>query len=561
MYPSPDKLKQLFHVLNVRDRRIFSVCVAVFLLSFVGIIIGGYYGLTTEAPRSGGTYVEAIVGRPRLINPIYAESNTVDRDLSQLMYAGLVSVGDAEIVPDLAKDWSISDDQKTYTFTLRENLTWPDGEPFTAQDVAFTIEMIQNKEYKSPLFSSFNGVEVVVLGDYAIEFTLPNPHTPFLESMAVGILPEHIWSFITPESVSLTDFNIQPLGMGAYQFKQLTKTKFGTIHQYTLERNESYHRGKPYIKEISFTFFSTQEEAIEAFERGEVDGISFVSPSKIDSIKRKDVIVNSLELPQYTALFFNMSSDTAIKETSVRKALAYAIQKEMIVNEALNGKGQVVHGPVLPGYPGYHPNIEKFNYDANRAKEILDAAGWKEGPDSMRYNNDNKILEVTITTADTPELTQTAERIASFWQDIGVKTNIQIHDSATLQSDSIRRRNFEILLFGEIIGFDPDPYPFWHSSQISASGFNLSNFKNTEADSVLTEARKTADPEVKAQKYIHFQNILVAELPAIFLYTPYYSYPVSKDVTVVAPKHIIQPAHRFATINKWYRKTKRVLKR
>lgn len=557
---SGDWVKQLLHIMPTRDKRLFGGCIAVFLLSCLGVVIGGYHALTTEVPRSGGTYTEAVVGRPRLINPIYAEQNTVDRDLSELMYAGLVSVGDAEIVPDLAREWSISEDQKTYTFYLRDGITWPDDQPFTANDVAFTIETIKDKAYQSPLYSSFNTVEIVVLDDHTIEFTLPEPYTPFLESMTVGMLPEHIWSNITPESVGLTDFNIQPLGLGAYQFKQLTKTKYGTVHQYTMERNNEYHRGKPHIKEITFVFFDTFDDARDAFERGEVDGMNFVSPSQSTDVKRKDSIAHELELPQYTALFFNMSSSSPITNSSVRKALAYAIQKDLIIDAVLNGKGQVVHGPVLPGYPGYNPNIEQYAYDPNHAKELLDTAGWTEGSDFMRHDADGNNLTITITTANTPELIQVAERIASFWQTIGVQTTIDAQDISTLQTESIRGRTYDVLLFGEIIGFDPDPYPFWHSSQISASGFNLSNFKNADADTVLTEARKTADQDIKAQKYIHFQNILVAEMPAIFLYTPHYTYPVSKHITVVAPQHIIHPAHRFATIHEWYIKTKRVFK-
>jgi peptide/nickel transport system substrate-binding protein len=129
-----------------------------------------------------------------------------------------------------------------------------------------------------------------------------------------------------------------------------------------------------------------------------------------------------------------------------------------------------------------------------------------------------------------------------------------------IQNEYISPRNFDILLFGEIVGFDPDPYPFWHSSQISTTGLNLSNFKHAEADQVLREARETADIKKKTEKYIHFQNILVAEIPAIFLYNPNYLYPVDKKIKGIDQTSIINPTDRLTNVHKWYIKTKRSFK-
>jgi len=214
----------------------------------------------------------------------------------------------------------------------------------------------------------------------------------------------------------------------------------------------------------------------------------------------------------------------------------------------------------LPGFPGYNKDIEKFPFDPQQAGQILDKANWILADDNLRKNKNDEVLSLTLTTANTPELTKAAQIIQKSWQDIGVQVELKIVDTAAIQGSIISPRKFDVLLFGEIVGLDPDPYPFWHSSQISTQGLNLSNFKNKGADQVLEQARETPDLNKKAEKYIHFQNILVAEIPAIFLYNPNYLYPISSKIKGLNQNLIINPSDRFARVQKWYIKTKRVLK-
>ena len=561
----------------------------IFLFSFVLFAASLFLTVTKPVPGEGGRYIEGIVGYPRLINPIYIDKNPVDRDLTKLLYAGLVKYDGEKIIPDLAERWDISDDQKTYTFYLRQNITWPDGEKFTSNDVKFTFDLIQNKDYKSPLITSFNNIKIETPDEYTVKFTLPKPLTPFLESLQVGILPAHIWSKVTPESIILTDFNIKPIGLGPYVFKDLTKDKFGKIHSYTVVRNKKYHLGKPKIDKITLKFYPDFESALQDLKIGSIDGLNMLPIQYRDDINDREINIHRLQLPQYTAVFFNLTSDSPVKNKEVRKALAYATDKEKILKEAIAGNGSIIHGPILPNYPGFNPNIEKFEFNLQKAEEILEEDGWKfrqnqhndkdenkekdisddkkekmddkeDTPPKYRTNKNGDILEITITTADVPELSNTAKLLKDNWEKIGVKVNTNIVDINTLQTKYISKRNYEILIFGEIIGVDPDPYPFWHSSQISSTGLNLSNFKNKEADKVLEDARKTADLKAKNDKYIHFQNILVMDIPAIFLYNPNYLYPVNKKIKLYPQKRIITPSDRFANIEKWYINVKRVLK-
>jgi len=554
------KLKHLPKILPAQELKIFNGLLAVFILSTLGLLAGIFLITTIAVPQAGATYTEGVVGRPRLINPLYSDNNAADRDLVKLIYAGLVKFDGENIIPDLADKWEISSDQKTYTFFLKPNITWPDGESFDSADVVFTLETIQNPRYQSPLLTSFNGIKVEAIDNTAVKFTLPKALTPFLESLSVGILPEHIWSNIPVEAISLTDFNIQPLGLGPYKFKKLVKNKFGTIHSYFLERNKNYHFGEPYIKTLAFRFYDTVNESLAGLQRNEVEGINFLPQRLLGDFNPKSASIHAFRLPQYTAVFFNTTASSRVADITIRRALSLAVDKEKILQEAVSGEGSLIDGPILPGFPGYHANIEKFPFDPARATQILDEAGWLAADNNLRKNEDDEVLSLTLTTANTPELTKAAEIIQQSWQNIGIQVELKIVDTAAIQGSIISPRKFDVLLFGEIVGLDPDPYPFWHSSQISAQGLNLSNFKHQEADQVLEEARETPDLNKKAEKYIHFQNILVAEIPAIFLYNPNYLYPVGDKIKGLDQTLIINPADRFANVHQWYIKTKRVLK-
>lgn len=615
--PSWRQYKYILRFLGPAEKKIINICsLIIFLagLSWLAIAIFAHLG---TAPKSGGEYVEAMVGQPKLVNPLFSTVNDVDMDLVAFVYSGLFHYNeDQKFVPDLAHSWKLSDDKKIYEISLRQDVKWSDGEPFTADDVIFTFEAIQNPEIGSPLFPTFQGIKVEKDNDYTVRFMLKEPFAPFLESLTVGIMPEHIWSNITPGNVKLAKNNLQPIGTGPFVFSKLVKDDFGNIQNYVLERNNNYYGVLPYLQTLTFKFFNDYTQASDAIRSQNALAISFIPRNLRDKISKNNFNIYNFQMPQYTALFFNQVQKPILKNNDLRSALAKAINKQVILQTALTNEGEIVDAPILPGATGYYPEVAKIGYNLEEASTLLDktwnriqpeeyfklekenimkerelefkeiiknasttpetasssySALEKEIEDSIRagmsmeqtyyrQNKDKNFLRLEITTVDNDEYARVADAVAKMWRAIGIQTNVLQVSSRQITREVLRGRNYEILLYGEVVGNDPDLFPFWHSSQTEFPGLNLSMFASREADKILEDARSATDEKARGELYKKFQNILAKEIPAIFLYSPAHSYVADKSLKGIVLNRISTPPDRYNGLANWYLKTKWVWK-
>jgi len=608
--PSLKQLKYLPTVLEPQQRRLAGGLLILAAAALIFIAANFYYRNFLPTPTVGGDYTEGLIGAPRYINPLLSQTNDVDADISRLIFSGLLRYDrELQLAPDLASHWEKTEDQKTYTFTLKENIKWHDGRPLTADDVVFTFQSLKDPDFKSPLLISFRGVEIEKVNDLTVKFILPEAYPSFLEVLTAGILPEHIWGEIPPINANLTEYNLKPIGSGPWKFKSLTKDQLGNIKSYTLTPASDYYGPKPYLEKIILKFYPNFETAISALKNNSVEGISFLPKELKNQLNgQKNLNYHSFYLPQYTAVFFNQKENEILKDKAVRKALALSIDKSKILSEALQLEGEIINGPILPIFIEQPPD-KKINFDSSQANSVLEEAGWKkispqeyeeliktqtaestdqasEEPENEnnqdstatdQLNNEdnqqattetepllsfyrqkeNNILAVTLTTVNQPENIKAAELIKDFWQTIGIKVDLQIVEGSKVSREIIKPRNYQILLFGIIVGSNPDPYPFWHSSQIQDPGLNLALFANREVDKLLEEAKKTDDPVKQQENYQRFQDILTAEIPAIFLHTPTYTHVVDQKIKGLNIDRIIVPADRFNNLEDWYVKTSR----
>jgi ABC-type transport system substrate-binding protein len=657
-WPFKSQWRQFFKVLSKKEKITFLVFLVLFLGSFTFLILNFYFKNTKIGPARGGNYIEGLMGQPRFINPVYANSD-VDRDLVQLIFSGLMKYDkNLQIVPDLVENYEIGEEGKVYKFYLKENISWQDKTPLTADDIIFTIKTIQDQNYKSPLRPNWVGVEVEKINDSAIRFKLQKPYSAFLENCTVKILPKHIWENVSSENFPLEIHNLKPIGSGPYKLKEINQDKSNQIKSLTLVPNPLYYDQSPYISEIKFLFFENEEELIKATRSGKIKGLSLNS--------YKDLGQNwqsyFLSLPRYFAVFFNSDKSEILSEKEVRLALNYGTNKKEIIKKILDLPGDspildkvIVNSPILPKIYGFDPPSIIYEFNIEEAKNILEEAGFKDenqdGPrektiekeTAFTFKSDLKLksqgkeveelqrclakfpdvypegeitgyfgektkqavinfqekyaedilepwgfaagtgiiskttrsklneicfekpektlpLKFSLLTVDQPRMVEVANLLKEQWRALGAEVEIKKFPISQLEQEFIKPRNYEALLFGEVLGAIPDPLPFWHSSQKKDPGLNLAIYENKEVDKLLEEIRESSDLEVRAEKLITFQNILIGDVPAIFLYCPDHIYLVSKEIKGIDVEKIVDPSKRFSGVENWYIKTKRTWK-
>lgn len=575
-FPTRQQLSYLFDLWSVRERVIALVAVLVLVVTIPWAIWRWYDNATVVTPLVGGTYVEGVVGDPQYLNPLLSALSDVDSDIVHLVFSSLFQYNGAqELQPDLVTEHTVSDDQLTYTFTVRQDVKWHDSEPLTVDDILFTIQSIQDPVFQSPLQSGLAGVTATRIDDTHFSLKLTEPYAPFLSTLTFGIIPQHLWYDVPGQNVRYTELNTRPIGSGPYEFQEFVRDNNGASKSLTLHANEDYYGTHPYIPTVQFQFFPDVATAVDALAAEKISGLGFIPVENLAELKkdRKDLHLATLKIPQYTALFFNETTNAALKNDAVRLALAYAVNRDELIEQVFNSAAEPIFTPILPGYLGYNPEVDKHLTNIDESIKTLEDGGWKfpEGvaadqtidadhPYVPRAKNDVK-LEFTVSTVDSIEYQKTLELLQKSFYQIGAKMNIAIFSPEDIQNEVIKPRKYEGLLFSEIVGTDPDPYPFWHSSQQKHPGLALSIFRDREVDKLLEEARKTNNAEERRIKYLHIQNNLASEVPAIFLYNALYTYAISDRVFgVTDQQYITTPADRFSGITSWYMKTHRVWK-
>jgi peptide/nickel transport system substrate-binding protein len=564
-FPSWHQWQKVPSVLNKKERYFVLGFLILTIVSLFGWMISYNLKHTILVPNYGGSFNEGIVGNPQYINPILSQTNDADRDLSELIFSGLMKHDSkGNLVTDLAEKYNIDSNGKVYEFFLKKNIKWHDGAPLTADDVIFTIGAIQNPDYRSPLRINWSGVEVEKVDDWTVRFKLKIPYAPFLSNTTVGIAPGHIWKSILPEKFPLAPENLTPIGTGPYQLKKLKKDKEGFIGSIELDAFGEYNAGtRPFIEKIQIYFYPSEEELIKAYNRGNLDSLTLISNQNKNLLRGVNVKSNTyrLNLPRYFAIFFNQSKSKALSDKNVRLALNYATDKKEIIEKTLNGEGTQVDSPIPFGVFGQNEKIKIYEFNPQKAIEILEQAGWKDADnDGTREKKEDK-LEIELITTDLNQLRQSADIIKEQWAKIGARVNIVISNIGEIQQKYIRPREYQTIIFGEVLGLDPDPYSFWHSSQKKDPGLNLALYDNQKVDVLLKDARQVINnDELRAKEYEQFQQYVIDDAPVVFLYSSYQLYFTAKKIKGVGVENIVLPSKRFADIQKWYIKTQRIKK-
>ena len=466
-------------------------------------------------PTYGDTIIEASIGDASLLNPVLA-SDSASASINNLVYNGLVKYNkNLKLVGDLAEKWKVSSDGKIIIFFLRRNVHWHDGKPFTAEDVNFTYKKLVDPSVRTPYSADYERISSVqILDDYTIKIVYREPFSPALESWGIGIVPKHIFSV---GDFNTNPANRKPVGTGPYIFKE-----WRSDEKIVLEANPDYFEGKPYIQRVIYRIIPDQAVQLMELKRESIDmmGLTPYQYQKETITSNFMERFNKFRYPSfgYTYLGYNLRNPL-FKDKRVRQALSYAINKEEIIEVILHGLGKRATGPFPPSSWAYNPNVKEYRYNPKKARQLLKQAGWKDTDNDGVIDKDGVPFSFVILTNQGNKMRElSATIIQENLRKIGIDVKIRIIEWSSFIHQYIDKRNFEAVLLGWSLSYDPDCFSIWHSSQIGEGKYNFISYSNKRVDRLLAQGRRVFDLDKRKRIYYEIHRILADEQPYTFLY-------------------------------------------
>jgi peptide/nickel transport system substrate-binding protein len=545
-------IRRLANLREVR-RHAFGWIVLVSLLSGVAwwqsTVSAAQY--STDVSAEGGVYTEGVVGGIDNLNPIFA-ATPAERSAARLIFASLLTYDEqGDLVGELAQNWTFDDTGKIFTLNLRPQARWQDGAPVTADDVIFTFALIKNADTRSPLYASWRNIGVEKVDAHTVRFILPAVYAGFPNSLIVGMLPQHTLKDVKPSELRTEPFNRAPaVGSGPFAFQGLSAIDAAQTHYLVrMSANPMYVLGAPKLAGFQLHAYKDREELPKALRNQEVASISDTVISHLPDMDSESF--ERTYAPLNNGVYAFLRTDAAfLGDGRVRQALQLATDHSAI-NKLFNGAVTNLEGPLLPGQLGYRNDTRQPAMNVVRAKQLLDEAGWTQaGQGSRRIKNGEplKLRIVTVSSGDYPAL---AQALMDQWSKIGVEFESALVKAEDIQQNVILPRAYDVLIYEIAIGRDPDVYAYWHSSQATSRGFNLSDYKSPKVDDALESARSRLDPQLRDAKYHLFVQQWLADAPAIGLYRPSLVYVHNKDVVTFKAHALVDPVDRYFDVRYW----------
>lgn len=552
-----DRLERLLDVKRFVAGWLFLVVIIGVLTVLQTVQLRTYY--LKPGPVAGGTFNEGMLGTYSNANPIYA-SGPVDTSVSRLLFAGLLKYdAQNQLVGDLAASYNTDVSGRQYTVLLKPNLTWHDGKPLTAKDVAYTFKLIQNPDARSPLFSSWQGIQVSALDAKTVVFNLPTALTAFPHSLTTGILPEHLLAKVPADQLRADTFNTTaPVGAGPFMWDNLQLGSAASLGDATtlisLKAFENYAGGRPKLEGFVLHVYDAEEQLVAAYQKRSIEAIAGLKNIPETLENDKSLSAQRFNTSAATMLFFK-TSEGVLADANVRKALVLATNKQKIIEE-LGGGLRPVNGPFLLGQIGYAKEYAQPKYDPLLANTVLEQAGWVKGKNGIRVKN-NQPLSFLVVAEDTKDNQKTMKLIKDLWKGVGVDLQVILQPITDFQS-TVETHSYTAVLYRISIGADPDVYAFWSSTQAdprSNNRLNFSEYKSAIADAALEGGRTRQDPLVRAQKYKPFMKAWQEDAPAVGLYQPVALYLTRGQISGLNEHTINTDADRYYSVTDWAVKT------
>jgi len=513
------------------------------------------------------TYTEALIGTLSRLNPLYADLNPVDRDITSLIFDGLFQINAyGEAVPDLAQSWVMGSEGLEYVVTLRNDVLWQDGLPLTAQDVFFTVSLMQDPALGSaPEMSQFwRTVEAQVVTPQIIRFRLTQPLASFLHRLTFGILPEHALRGTSAAEMASHRFNISPIGTGAYQLESLQSSDGQNVDVVNLRVAPNYRLrtdgAQGYaIERLRFRLYPSYEAAYAALQRRQVDGLAARNwDERLPLLELPNINTHTTLAPALGVLLYNWAEPEGVRffqELRVRLALMIGLNRQTPVETHLNNRVIVANSPILANSWAYDPTLQYPTTNPLAALDLLRTANIQtpappqpaEGeptptPDPVLYR-------FSLLVEDNPPLVAIAREIAAQWSQYGLEVTVEAV-SAQVLAQRLEDGDFMAAIAQLTLASDPDSYAYWHVGQ-APDGKNYGALADDRLSELLERARRDANGINRIQLYQQFQRRFIERAVAIPLYTPLFTYVVSDKVANIQLGIITNPSDRFRTLRDW----------
>ena len=469
-----------------------------------------------KGERNPNTFVVSSIGDARRLNPVIA-NDSASGTINDQIFNGLVKYDkDIKLIGDLAERWDVSPDGKTITFHLRKGVEWHDGAPFTAEDCLFTYQKLMDPKVATPYSSSYMDVaKANVVDKFTFRVTYKEPFSPALESWSMGVIPKHL---LDGKDLNTAEFNRKPVGTGPYKLKEWIAGQ-----KIVLEANDRYFEGRPNIDQYIYRVIPDSSTMFQELLSGGVDmmGLNPLQYLRKSETRRIKENYRKFRYPAnaFTYLGYNLASPV-FSDKKVRQALAYAIDRQSIIDGVLMGLGQPCTGPFSYVSWAYNPKIRPYPYDPERAKRMLEEAGWKNmNSDGVREKDGRPFQFTILTNQGNGERIKASEIMQQNFKKVGIDAKIRVMEWQAFL-EQIDKRSFDAIILGWSMSRDPDLYDIWHSSKTKKGEYNFIGYKNAEVDRLLVAGRRTFDVEKRKKIYYRIHEILADEQPYAFLYVP-----------------------------------------
>jgi peptide/nickel transport system substrate-binding protein len=469
-----------------------------------------------KAERNPNSFVVSSIGDARRLNPVIA-NDSASGTINDHIFNGLVKYDkDIRLVGDLAERWDVSPDGKTITFRLRKGVLWHDGAEFTSEDCLFTYQKLMDPKVATPYSSSYMDVKKVEAPDrYTFRVVYKEPFSPALESWSMGVIPRHV---LDGRDLNTDAFNRNPIGTGPYKMQEWIAGQ-----KIVLAANDRYFEGRPNIDQYIYRIIPDSSTMFQELLSGGVDmmGLNAIQYLRKSETRRIRENYRKFRYPAnaFTYMGYNLSSPL-FSDKQVRQALAYAIDRQSIIDGVLMGVGRPCTGPFSHVSWAYNPGVKPYPHDPERAGRMLAAAGWKDrNADGVLVRNGMPFRFTVLTNQGNGERIHAAEVIQQNLRQVGVEMKIRVMEWQAFL-EQIDKRSFDAIILGWSMSRDPDLYDIWHSSKTKKGEYNFIGYRNDEVDRLLIEGRRTFDMEKRKRIYYRIHEVLADEQPYAFLYVP-----------------------------------------